>query len=209
MNDLIKVNILSSGRIPWMNIPGPKYGISISKRLYTLLSNDPRVKIELATESTAKPVSNESLSVSDEIVIKKVETVDEKVVTDEVAESVDEVVDESEEVIAIEPESAVDTLTEGLSEEELLDNEIEANLGDFTESFPDTTAEALKEDVVEGDEIVSVDFKVYTEEELWEKSKEELKQILSVERSCTSGENAPKYADNKTVLIEKIMRTQG
>ena len=48
------VNILTSGRIPWIDITGPVFGYPISDGAAQLLFRDPRVVIESTTVEDAK-----------------------------------------------------------------------------------------------------------------------------------------------------------
>ena len=47
---LATVNIHNTGLIPWLNIVGPKYNISISWNLYNMLKADPTVSVYLVNE---------------------------------------------------------------------------------------------------------------------------------------------------------------
>ena len=44
-NGFVKVNIHNEGRIPWLNIQGPRYNISVSATIYRLLREDGRVVV--------------------------------------------------------------------------------------------------------------------------------------------------------------------
>lgn len=184
--DSYYVNIYNEGMIPWLNQPGPIFGLEVNRGIYELLRIDPRIIMNLTTLANAKEEKErylakiaaqkqavedakkeqEKMSVHDEVVIQKVE------------EPVTPVVETTP---LTEEDAAIDAALEG-------DNAKETA---FTASAPSTKKKVKK----------------YTKAQLEGMTKAEMKAILA-DRGYTSGPYAGKYHDTVADLIEKVLKTQ-
>ena len=68
--NLVKVNVYSKGRIPWLNILGPRTDLSVSPTIYRLLKQDPNIEIYLVEED---PNLVKQVKKVEEVVRKKAE----------------------------------------------------------------------------------------------------------------------------------------
>jgi hypothetical protein len=181
---MIRVNIHTVGRIPWINIVGPKYDVSISPTIYRLLKRDSRIDIRTVEEDEAanvkietpvveqtakseKPV--ETIKVEDNITITKIE----------------------------EPKNIVKEV-----EDALLDAEIEKRLNELPVEDPFTIR-------MDTEETKKVNLKKYSNKQLDKLTREQMFQIL-FDRGHTGDEDPmkPKYHDTKPMLVKKVKDTQ-
>jgi len=202
---LIAVNIHNVGMIPWLNIRGPRYKITVSAAIYRLMQNDPRIKIypieadpimrQLEADAAAKQSAEEqaNLVVADAVVEepKKMEEVE----VNEIPISDDQT--------TIKDVAEVVENPEGID----FDEAIEAAL----DELPEEPLENIqpKEEEIEKEMLLTDDFPTYMREELIDITKVRLKEILNVERRFPKGHKYyGGYQDKRDQLIEFIMESQ-
>jgi hypothetical protein len=217
-NDLATVNIHNKGLIPWLNMIGPKYNISISWALYNRLKEDPAIVIYLVNEDpvmakmmvdreTAKnPVKKEEpLKVVEEVKIEeKIEIVKEAAV--KIGQQIPLEgghVEPYQEIPALDEQKALFDPTIASN----LDKEIEEKLLEVDESEEDDVVQPTEEDLVEIQEHLT--FKRYSSDELMLFTKARLKNILNVERGFKPGDAYyGGYHDNHPELVEFVLKSQ-
>ena len=217
---LATVNIHNTGLIPWLNIVGPKYNISISWNLYNMLKADPTVSVYLVNED---PVMKKMIQEKEAAKTVKLTQEPAPVVVEE--KKVEEVteVKEAIEVFKVGEQiplegGEVEPYAEiaGLEEQQKLfdamisniDKEIEDKLAEVEEVVEeDDVIQPTEEDLIEINEHLS--FKRYTAEELQLLTKAQLKEILNVERGFKPGDACyGGYHDNHSELVEFVLKSQ-
>lgn len=199
----IKVNIHNEGKIPWLNIQGPRYNISISSPIYGMLRNDPRVIMYPAEDD---PIMRDKLAEKERLaaIEEKVVVVDKVVVEEEIVlpkeeEVVEEVPTEIEEEF---PQVQIIKDFKTTDDDLLIDEALNALPEEDEEEFGDEEFDDLPFE----NEIVK---EVYTNEELLELTKENLKTILNDDRGHQPGtEFYGRYHDNHGVLVQKVLDSQ-
>lgn len=230
-NGFVKVNIHNEGRIPWLNIQGPRYNISVSATIYRLLREDGRVVVHpvdndpvMRAKEAAK--KEEQVVVQDEVVVQATpepEIIEEEVIEPEVQEEIveEEVLDEvaQPDVIIEEDEEEVDeeiTPEPEIQEEQPIMQILEPDEEDLAieqalEELPDEEEENIvitEEELIEEAQEIS-GFTIYTEDELLQLTKEQLKVILNEDREFEPGtEFYGRYHDNHDVLVAKVLNSQ-
>jgi hypothetical protein len=231
-NGFVKVNIHNEGRIPWLNIQGPRYNISVSATIYRLLREDGRVVVHpvdndpvMRAKEAAK--KEEQVVVQDEVVVQATVDVEPEIVEEEVAEPEiqeeiveEEVLDEVTEpdvIIEEEEEEVVEEITPEpeIREEQPIMQILEPDEEDLAieqalEELPEEEEENIvitEEELIEEAQEIS-NFTVYTEDELLQLTKEQLKVILNEDRGFEPGtEFYGRYHDNHDVLVEKVLNS--
>lgn len=150
---LIRVNIHYTGKIPWLNIQGPRYDIGLSASIYRLLSNDPRISVY--------PVDNDPVMAAMKAAKKAAEVVVPEIEPEEEVNSIDE--------IEINVENAhiinIPKLTKKETSEEPIEEEVVTE--DIVVEFPDTepmTTNEEPEEVIE--EEIQIEGETVTAEEV-------------------------------------------
>lgn len=191
-NGLVRVNILVDGRIPWLNMPGPQFNMSISKALFNTLINDPRIKLEVLQFSDPKIVlkrygfEEEKICVKEEVKIEdKKEFIETKVDEDIVTEEAPIIVDEEK----------------FIEENNEIDDIIAANLkASSTDNSDDFIVDYTAAPVIEDEKII------YSEKQLSIMIKSQLRDILN--SRVISEDFKPKYHDSLDELRSKVLKTQ-
>jgi len=193
---LVRVNIHYKGKIPWLNIQGPRYNIGLSPSIYKLLKEDPRVSIY--------PIDNDPIMKA-----KKAATVAPKV---EPVEVIKEVIEEE---VLVEGEVVIDE--EIL--EETVEEYVEPNLDDIEVTDEDLAIEAALDDYDEEieDEVSILPELIekaathaeYTKAELEVMTKADMKSILNNDRGFEPATDFyGRYHDNHDVLLQKVLDSQ-
>jgi hypothetical protein len=192
--NLVKVNVYSKGRIPWLNIVGPRIwdpsgktgGLEVSPTIYRLLKQDPNVEIYLLEED---PRLVKQVKKVVEVVEAKVEV---QIEIQEVEEKVEEAVKEK-----IEYESIDEIIEQRLNE-----------LPDEPEFEPTPlTDEDVADEPTEETRVNHNDDIAYTVEQLSSMTKAQMKQIL-LDRGHENDQFTGRYHDTVEILIEKVLKTQ-
>lgn len=211
---LVRVNIHYNGKIPWLNIQGPRYDIGLSPSIYNLLKDDPRIQIHptnndpimkakkaaeaealRATQPVVETVVDEVVVEDEVVIIEEEETLIEGELVPEFVEE-EPVVDEE-----VRPEPVIETEL-STTEEDLA---IEEALRDYDEEEEDIVL--YEEEIIEAEELAN--FVRYEEHELLEMTKAAMKSILNDERGFEPGnEFYGRYHDNHDVLIAKVLDSQ-
>jgi len=209
-DDLATVNIHNKGMIPWLNVMGPRYNISISWPLYNKLKEDPNIIMHFTNND---PVMNKILAeraqakaeAAKPIVVEKVEVPETKEEVIKLGEQVPlegGMPEPYKEIPALEEQKV---LFEAMTKN--IDAEIEAKLAEVVEVEDDVVVQPTEADLIEIEE--HKNFKRYTREELATKTKAQIKQILNVERGHTPGHKFyGGYHDNLPELIDYVLRSQ-
>jgi hypothetical protein len=227
--DFVRVNIHNEGKVPWLNIQGPRYGINISSTIYRILKEDPRVMVYPADNDPvmAARLQEQTKKVEEVVVTDAVEVVvkvQEEVQVEEIVE-----VSNEEDIIEIEADVVIEELEdetiEEVIEEEIVeefeyqeqpimqilepdeeDRAIDEALEGYSDEEEDLiiSEEEILEEVAEISGVV-----VYTEDELLLMTKEQLKVILNENRGFEPGtEFYGRYHDNHDVLVAKVLNSQ-
>lgn len=192
----ITVNIHNVGRIPFFNMEGPKYRISISRSLYQKVKadypnviiypvdNDPIMAKKIAERKKAnaeKESIAEKIVMDEKVVIEKVPVATEEVgVTKRVEISVDDKIDDIVKNLPVEDSPIIQPTKEDLIEIE--------------------STKATK---------VSSNKKRYTYLEAVALTKAQLKKILNEDRGFAPGsEFYGGYHDNHDVLVKYVLDSQ-
>ncbi len=203
MLGLVAVNIHTKGRIPWLNLMGPRYNINISNAIYQLLVSDPRVEIyRVENDPTVKPGQKEPVQEEKPAVKTSVLKVDDSVKIEKV-EKPETIVEPVKEVKK--EEIVVTTfLKEEKKEKELdpINEEIETKLAELPEE-PELEFK-IPEEEKDGTVVVS-----YKKEDLEPMTKAQLKRILNIERGFEPGHQYyGSHHDGKEALIEYVLESQ-
>jgi hypothetical protein len=220
MLGLVAVNIHTKGRIPWLNLMGPRYNITISNAIYQLLAADPRVEIyrvdmdpklkpgQVPTQATsqAAPTPKEStIKVEDTVKIekveeKKVEPIKEEVKVEQVLPTPKPLVDDN---IVISTSVDPDKKEEEVKiQMDPIDEEIETKLAELPEE-PELEFK-IPEEEKDGTLMVT-----YKKEDLEPMTKAQLKRILNVERGFEPGHQYyGSHHDGKEALISYVLESQ-
>jgi hypothetical protein len=189
---MVRVNIHNTGKIPWLNILGPKYDVSISISIFRLLKRDPRIIVRTIEEDEALGFKIPD-SQTEEI---KKEVVKETVETTAVAEPTNE-------RVIIEDSVKITPIVKNVDvEDALLDAEIEKRINEL----PDQDAFKI---TMDQEESKIVNLKKYSNKQLDKMTREQMFQVL-FDRGHTAEEDPmkPKYHDTKPMLIKKVKDTQ-
>ena len=212
--DFVKVNIHNEGRIPWLNIQGPRYNISISSTIYRMLKDDTRVIVyPVDNDPVMRAKQAASVQPAKEKVVAVVEPVVEEVVVEDVVEvEPDIVVEEIEGEVSVEevvetPEYVEPAIMQIL-EPDVSDLAIEAALEGYNDEDEELVEAISEEEILEEAETVSGIYS-YSEDELLQLTKEQLKVILNEDRGFEPGtEFYGRYHDNHDVLVAKVLNSQ-
>ena len=212
--DFVKVNIHNEGRIPWLNIQGPRYNISISSTIYRMLKDDTRVIVyPVDNDPVMRAKQAASVQPAKEKVVAVVEPVVEEVVVENAVEvEPDIVVEEIEGEVSVEevvetPEYVEPAIMQIL-EPDVRDLAIEAALEGYNDEDEELVEAISEEEILEEAETVSGIYS-YSEDELLQLTKEQLKVILNEDRGFEPGtEFYGRYHDNHDVLVEKVLNSQ-
>ena len=212
--DFVKVNIHNEGRIPWLNIQGPRYNISISSTIYRMLKDDTRVIVyPVDNDPVMRAKQAASVQPAKEKVVAVVEPVVEEVVVENAVEvEPDIVVEEIEGEVSVEevvetPEYVEPAIMQIL-EPDVGDLAIEAALEGYNDEDEELVEAISEEEILEEAETVSGIYS-YSEDELLQLTKEQLKVILNEDRGFEPGtEFYGRYHDNHDVLVEKVLNSQ-
>ena len=210
----VKVNIHNEGRIPWLNIQGPRYNISISSTIYRMLKDDTRVIVyPVDNDPVMRAKQAASVQPAKEKVVAVVEPVVEEVVVEDVVEvEPDIVVEEIEGEVSVEevvetPEYVEPAIMQIL-EPDVSDLAIEAALEGYNDEDEELVEAISEEEILEEAETVSGIYS-YSEDELLQLTKEQLKVILNEDRGFEPGtEFYGRYHDNHDVLVAKVLNSQ-
>lgn len=196
----IYVNILNEGMIPWIKKEGPLFGYPLSCGVYDILKRDPRVKMKIIHSKHEADVAREEYLASKEE--KKPIILNEVIPTEPVVEEVKVVeVNDSKTVEAVISEEPI-TLFDTLEVAEVITND-DLEIDKILDETPVVeTAYSVNLNNKETEKIKS-----YTDEELSEMTKAQMKEILK-SRGYTSGPYSGKYHDTVEELKEKVKRTQ-
>jgi hypothetical protein len=211
-NGFIRVNIHNKGRIPWLNIQGPRYNISVSATIYRMLREDARVIVhpvdnDPVMEAKAKKESEPIITKT--TVQPEVKLEEETLIPEPETEDVDVIIEENEDLIEEheEPVSYEEQPIMQILEPDEDDLAIDQALEDFPEDEEEDliiTEDELGEEI---QEILTVT--IYTEDELLQLTKEQLKVILNKDRGFEPGtEFYGRYHDNHDVLVSKVLNSQ-
>lgn len=184
MPDYIYVNIFNEGMIPWIKEKGPLFGYRMPVGIYSIISRDPRIKIEFTTPENAEKARKDYL--------RKIGKLPEEVHHEKEIKSYVE--PKKETPVEIEP------VVENTTEEEI--DPVDAEIDKITEGM-DT---GIQMDCKIPDDSTAK-FRVYSTEELSAMTKAQMKKIL-IERGYIKGPYAPKYVDKLEDLAQKIRKTQ-
>ena len=212
--DFVKVNIHNEGRIPWLNIQGPRYNISISSTIYRMLKDDTRVIVyPVDNDPVMRAKQAASVQPAKEKVVAVVEPVVEEVVVENAVEvEPDIVVEEIEGEVSVEevvetPEYVEPAIMQIL-EPDVSDLAIEAALEGYNDEDEELVEAISEEEILEEAETVSGIYS-YSEDELLQLTKEQLKVILNEDRGFEPGtEFYGRYHDNHDVLVAKVLNSQ-
>jgi len=208
MLGLIAVNIHTKGRIPWLNLMGPRYNINISNAIYQLLVSDPRVEIyRVENDPKIKQGQKEQVKEEKPVVTATTSTlkVDDSVKIEKVAEpeKVETIVEQIKETKK--EEVVVTTFVDDKEQKEEIDpidEEIETKLAELPEE-PELEFKIPEE---EKDGTVMV---MYKKEDLEPMTKSQLKRILNIERGFEPGHQYyGSHHDGKEALIEYVLESQ-
>lgn len=214
---LIRVNIHHTGKIPWLNIQGPRYDIGLSPSIYRLLKNDPRIQV---FPVDADPVMEAKRAAKKAAKLAKLEP--EVEIEDDVIEPEVEPEVEIEEEIQIEG-IIVDTEDELIEDDECVEEYVEPQLNNLevtdediaielaAENFDDENDDEIEfteEEVLkEAEELVG--FVKYNNSELIDMTKADMKIVLNEDRGFEPAtEFYGRYHDNHDVLLQKILDSQ-
>ena len=189
--DFIYVNILNEGSLPYLREKGPLFGYHMASGVYSILSRDPRLKMEITTLKKAEERKNEYLAKKNATILKEEEIIEDKISIEVVETKVDET---PEITTTVQPEK----ITEEISNE--ADDAIDKIL-DEKGDIP--TAFNVKLDETDTNQ----NNKVYSVDEIMNMTKAQLRQILK-DRGYIRGPYAPKYQDNLEQLRTKVKKTQ-
>jgi len=207
----IKVNIHNTGRIPWLNIQGPRYNVSISPSIYRMLSEDPRVVIypvdndpiarAKIKEANDAKIAADAVKVEDSVVTAAEVTIEEEVV-EEITEP-DIIIEEGTEEEYVPMDTYDDQPIMQILEPDQDDLAIDKALEDLPEEDEDdfyTETETATE---------TSGILAYSKDELLQLTKEQLKVILNKDRGFEPGtEFYGRYHDNHDVLVTKVLNSQ-
>ena len=182
------VNIFNKGMIPWIKREGPIYGLEVSNGLLSLLSADPRIDMKLTTREEAIRLAT---AAKEERLAAERKAAEEK---------------EKAEQLKVQDEvkiQKVETPAEGpVVETEVSTDNADDEIDSILEQESTAETSAFEQSSESGDKI-----KKYTEEELSQMTKAQMKAIL-IERGYTSGPYAGKYHDTLADLVQKVLKTQ-
>lgn len=220
MIDYIYVNILNEGPIPWIREVGPLFGYKMSMGIYHIISKDRRLNIEIVrsqedvdrakTEYYASKEKKEPIILHDDIEIKdELSTITEIVATPLVDDLVcmdNEIELESQDDHDYWDDNELEySGDEQGTEDDLDEDDLDAQVDllleilDETPKTPETEyvrIEPVKSDIIR-----------YTEEQLMEMTKAQMKGILR-DRGYINGPYAGKYHDTLEILRHKVLTTQ-
>jgi hypothetical protein len=213
----IAVNIHNVGRIPVLNIPGPRYNINLSVGVYNLLRKNPRIEMYPIEEDPkmplknataplpkiAEPVKVENVRIEDGIRIKKEKlsveelTKELRVSTEEIKHS--EVLEKLKIEEAFVPKQSDEPKTD-------IDAAIDARISELPEEPEDDFN--LAQSFGSSEQVKSV-VRKYKQKDLKLMNKADLKKILNVERGYKIGDKYyGGYHDGHTALVRFILESQ-
>jgi len=202
MRDFIYVNILNEGMIPWIMEKGPKFMYHTAAGIFDMLRRDPRIQIEITDATLAEQRKLEYKM--------KLEARKKAAEMKEVVEQKEEVIVEVEqknafgEVIEIDNnDKAIDAI---LDEVEIINSEYDG------EEY------GVEVQAIDINSVGTADadgFIIYSEEELGQMTKKQLKAILEsrghmAAKRFVKCEDpfSPFYHDTIEMLREKVRKTQ-
>lgn len=205
MEDFVVVNIYNEEYIPWLRRKGPIFGEVLGYGIYEILSRDRNLIMELTTRNAALQKKKEyierkfkkirEMEQQKNIIKNEENTNDSLKIQDKIEIAVIE--KKEEEKVQEQPKFLESPVVEKTDE----DNEIDAIL----DTAPEKES-AIKVDLTEENKGTK-EFKTYTNKQLKEMTKKDLKEIL-LDRGYSKGPYSPKYHDNIDTLILKVKRTQ-
>jgi len=233
MRDFIRVNIYNYGKIPYLNIMGPIKNLKIGAGVYNLLKLDSRIDIKTVEEG--EKYEREMAKVAEKNAKKAAETkqlqeiLEAKKLREEIRLEA-----EAKAAAALAEEEAERNRLAALAEEEakIIENtelpvdDIETEVScDSPDLVIDSTETETTEDIdaaidaeIENSKLQETNFvvdikqtdtaiKKYSDVELQEMTKKEMKQIL-LDRGHIDDSYTGRYHDNLEDLIRKIKETQ-
>ena len=179
MSDYCYINILNEGNIPWLREKGPLFGYKISAGMLNIIRRDSRINFVVLTSREEGEKAKKEYYAKKEM--KKL--LEEKPVVNNIPVK-DEDVNEDDN------DSEIDKVLEEVGE------------------MPEKPEVVFVQPVVANKtDVLNSEIRKYTEEELLEMTKAQMKIILR-ERGHTSGPYSGKYHDTVEILIRKVLATQ-
>jgi hypothetical protein len=217
-SELIRVNIHNTGRIPILNIPGPKYNMTISLGIYRLLRRHPAVIMRTVEEDEILAKQNapiqkvdpkiSKLTLEDAIKIVEKSTEKQPLTTQELSETLKVDIKKTDNMQALERLKIEDSYTQPQKEvtKTELDLAIDARISELPEEPEDDFNLAQS---FGNSEIAKSVVRKYKQRDLKLMNKADLKKILNVERGYKIGDKYyGGYHDGHTALVKFILESQ-
>ena len=208
--DFIYVNILNEGVIPYIREKGPLFGYRMATGVYSILSRDARLNMEITTPFKAEEAKRKYIESKQPVIEKEVEM--PKVV---IANIPEQKFEDYTTQTPMNVESSATSISEikEIIENDNDDNEIDSIL-ENTPTEKSAMVVTFKDDLdIEEDSATisskeeGTEIRAYTNKEIMSMTKAELRQILK-DRGYVTGVYAPKYQDNLDKLRAKVKKTQ-